>query len=63
MTDQWFPEYTLKRFGNTFRHFAKKKKKQIMSHKHTKWDRINFWKKTLILSLPLRFSRFTLESI
>ena len=26
MTDQWFPEYTLKRFGNTFRHFAKKKK-------------------------------------
>ena len=48
MIDQWFPEYTLKRFGNTFRHFAKKKKKQIMSHKHTKWDRINFWKKTLI---------------
>ena len=25
MTDHWFPEYTLKRFGNTFRHFAKKK--------------------------------------
>ena len=49
MTDHWFPEYTLKRFGNTFRNFAKKKKKgQIMSHKHTKWDRINFWKKTLI---------------